>query len=181
MKAGLRRYARSQSGFTLVELLVASAIGVIVMTGLTSLLLTGWRAGTIATSRVAASGQIRSFQSEAYDDFALSALPGKTGCGSPPFTCPIVLNGSQASNMATPSINPNYKVVYSWNQLNKWLERTVGNNPPRHAATNVSAFSWYIAGGSPNQTVVVTLTVTIAGVPPYSETQTLQFYPRVNP
>ena len=181
MKARLRRYARSQGGFTLVELLVASAIGLIVMTGLTSLLLTTWRAGTIASSRVLASSQIRNFQSEAYEDFALSAVPDQAGCGTPPFTCPIRLNGAQASNVPTPVINRNYQVTYTWDQANQMLDRAIGNGAARHAATNVSLFSWYLAGAPPNQTVVVKITVTMPTVPPYSETQNLQFYPRVSP
>jgi prepilin-type N-terminal cleavage/methylation domain-containing protein len=179
VKASIRRYARSQSGFTLVELLVASAIGLIVMTGLTSLLLTAWRAGTIATSRVEASGQIRSFQFEAYDDFALSGVPTLTNCtaGSPP-PCTIALSGLLASNTAVP-VPASYQVAYVWDGVN--LDRQIGGGSSKHAATDVSAFSAYVAGTFPNQTVVVTMTVTIPGVPPYSETQTLQFYPRVNP
>lgn len=179
MRSALRRYAKSQDGFTLVEVIIASAIGLIVMTGLTSLVLSTWRAGTIATTRVVASGQIRSFQLDAYDDFALSVVPTLTNCtaGSPP-PCKIALSGSQASNAAVPSITF-YQVTYVWNGVN--VDRTVGNGTPRHAATNVTAFSAYLSGQPGNQTVVVTLTITMPGVPPYSETQTLQFYPRVNP
>jgi prepilin-type N-terminal cleavage/methylation domain-containing protein len=178
MKASLRRYARSQSGFTLIELLVASTIGLIVMTGLTSLVLTTWRAGAIASSRVEASGQIRNFQFEAYDDFALSGVPTLSNCttGSPP-PCTIALSGLLASNTNVP-VPANYQVSYAWDGVN--LDRHVGGNS-KHAATNVSAFSAYLAGTYPHQTVVVSMTVTIPTVPPYSETQTLQFYPRVNP
>lgn len=178
MKATLWRYARSQGGFTLVELLVASAIGLIVLTGLTSLVLTTWRAGAIATSRVEASGQIRSFQFEAYDDFALSGVPTLTSCsaGSPP-PCTIALSGLLASNSAVP-LPASFQVIYVWDGVN--LDRQTGGSA-KHAATDVSAFSAYLAGTSPHQTVVVTMTVTIPSVPPYSETQTLQFYPRVNP
>jgi hypothetical protein len=149
-----------------------------VMTGLTSLVLTTWRAGTIATNRVVASGQIRSFQFEAYDDFALSAVPDTSGCNPVPWTCPIRLIGTSASNSATPALS-SYQVTYTWDQTNHVLDRTVNGGGPRHAATNVSYFSWTV---TPNQTVVVTLTVTMAqSFPPYSETQTFQFYPRVNP
>ena len=179
MKASLRRYARSQGGFTLVELLVASAIGLILMTGLTSLVLTTWRAGSIAMSRVEASGQIRSFQSDADDDFALSGVPTLTSCtaGSPP-PCRIALSGLLASN-ADPPVLANYQVAYVWDGVN--LDRQIGAGGSKHAATDVSAFSAYLAGTFPNQTVVVTMTVTIPSVPPYSETQTLKFYPHVNP
>jgi hypothetical protein len=42
----------------------------------------------------------------------------------------------------------------------------------------VSAFSWYLDTTSTHPTVVVTISVTIQA---YTETQTLRFYPRVNP
>src|SRR5437660_11099009 len=102
MRALLLSQMRSQSGFTLVELLVASAIGLIVMTGLTSVVLTTWRAGTIATGRIEASGQIRSFQFDAYDDFALTGVPSLSGCGpgAPP-PCMTVLSGLQGHNSGT--------------------------------------------------------------------------------
>jgi len=176
MRAYFRRYVRSQSGYTLVELLVASAIGVIVMTGLTSVVLTTWRAGTIATSRVEASGQIRSFQFDAYDDFALSGMPTLSNCapGSPP-PCSITLSGLRASNSPSPIPSP-YTVTYTWDGTN--VDRQVGSSAPKHAATNVTAFSAVLSGSAPHQTVVVAMTVTVQA---YVETQTFQFYPHVNP
>ena len=67
---------------------------------------------------------------------------------------------------------------YTWDVLSGFLDRTAGTNPPVHAATNVTAFSYYVDGVAPNQTVVVSLTVTVQA---YSESQTLRFYPQVNP
>ena len=189
MKTALRSYAKSQSGYTLIELMVASAIGVIVLSGLTSVVLSSVRAGRVATSRIEASSQIRSFQFDAYDDFALSqvcagaslpttcnGVPTLSGCarGNPP-PCTISLSGLQASNAPVPVLSP-VQVTYTWDGVN--VDRKVGPNPARHAATNVTAFSAVIAGSYPYQTVVVTMTVDVQS---YSETQTLQFYPRVNP
>ena len=176
MNADLRRYAKSQSGYTLIELLIASAIGLIVMTGLASVVLTTWQAGNIATSRVEASSQIRSFQFDAYDDFALSGVPTLTNCApaSPP-PCTIALSGVQASNSATP-IPSAYGVTYTWDGTN--VDRQIGSNAAVHAATGVTAFAATIAGTAPHETVVVTMTVKVQS---YAETQTLQFYPRVNP
>src|SRR5206468_4261768 len=71
---------RGQAGFTLVELIVASAIGVILMTGLTSVVYTSYRSWSTASSRVEASGQIRNFQYFAYDDFSRSLLPANQSC-----------------------------------------------------------------------------------------------------
>ncbi len=179
MKATLLRYAKDQSGYTLVELIVASAIGLFVMTGLTSVVLTTWRAGTTATSRIEASGQIRNFQFEAYDDFALSSLPIPNGCAATaasPCTTPIVLQGVQASNATSPATSP-YQVTYTWDGGDR-LERQVGNNPPVDAATGVTAFSWYLDGSGSHQMVVVTISVMVQS---YTETQTLRFYPRVSP
>ena len=180
MKTTLARYVRSQGGFTLIEVLIASALGLIVMTALAQVVLTTWRAGVTATSRIEASGQVRNFQFNAYDDFALSNVPIPTGCAatkaSPCTTQPIVLQGVQASNSITPATSP-YLVTYTWDGVSL-LERKVGGNPPLHTATGVSDFSWYLDGSAPHQTVVVTISITVQS---YTQTQTLRFYPRVNP
>jgi prepilin-type N-terminal cleavage/methylation domain-containing protein len=171
-------YARSQNGYTLIEVIIASALGVVVMTALTSVVLTTWRAGTIATSRVEASSQIRSFEFYAYDDFARSGAPVPSGCGAPGNPCttqPLVLGGFQASNSATP-VPAAYQVTYKWDSAQQFLDRQVGSNAPLHAATSVSAFSWYVDPAS--QSVVVTLTVTVQA---YTQYQTFRFLPRLNP
>lgn len=173
--------ARSQQGFTLVELLVSTAIGVIVLTALTSVVFTSWRGWLTATGRVEASSQIRSFQSFAYDDFAQSALPpvpsGCAGTQASPCTVePIVLTGSRVANAPNPAVNFNYQVTYVWDGAGD-VDRIVANTPPVHAATGVATFSWYEQGLPPHQTVVITLSVTEES---YTETQTFEFYPRLN-
>jgi prepilin-type N-terminal cleavage/methylation domain-containing protein len=166
----------SQAGFTLVELMIASLIGLIVMTGVTSVVLTTTRAATVAQGRVEASNQIRNFQSDAYGDFALSGIPTLNSCAPiPPAPCTITLSGQQASNSVTPSPG-SLQITYSRNGTT--VDRTIGSNPPRPVASSVTGFSASIVGTPPYQTVVVTLTVTVAG---YTETQTMQFYPHVNP
>jgi type II secretory pathway pseudopilin PulG len=184
VKATASRYARDQGGYTLVELVIASAIGLMVMTGLTSVVLTTWRAGTTATSRIQTSAQIRNFQSKAYDDFALSTLPVPAGCpatAASPCSSAIVLQGSQASNYTTPDITP-YQVTYTWDDGAGILAREarLGTDPPAtfNAATGVTDFSWYLDGSGSHQTVVVTISVTVQS---YRQTQTLRFFPRVNP
>jgi prepilin-type N-terminal cleavage/methylation domain-containing protein len=176
VKTDLRRYSKSQGGYTLVELIVASAVGLLVMTGLTSMVLTSSRAGAVATSRIEASAQVRNFEFDAYGDFALSGVPVISSCalGDPP-PCTVALSGLQASNSTTP-VPVNYTVTYSWDGSN--VDRQIGSNPRVHAATGVTAFSAVLAGTPPYQTVVVTLTVTVQA---YAETQTLRFYPRVHP
>jgi len=179
MTGDLRRYARGQAGYTLVEVIVASAIGAILMAGLTSVILTSARANNIASSRIEASSQIRSFQFFAYDDFARSGIPEPSGCGTkgdPCTTQPIVLTGQQVANVATPAPSP-YQVTYAWDGTS-FLERTANNVPTIHAAVGVTGFSWYVDGTAPHQTVVVSMTVTVRS---YDESQTLRFYPRVNP
>jgi len=169
---------RSQGGYTLVELIVASAIGLMVMTGLTSVVFSSWRAAMAATSRIEASGQVRNFQFEAYDDFALSGVPTLSNCtaGSPP-PCTVALSG-----LRTPNSTVSVPVTYTWDGAN--VDRQVGGGAANHAATNVAAFSAFIDAADPRHpTVVVTMTVTVgAGAGQfYSESQTLRFYPRVNP
>ena len=181
MNDRLRNYASNQGGFTLVEVVIACAIGAILMTALTSVILTSVRASTIATSRIDASSQIRNFEFFAYDDFALGSVPSPSGCGTagnPCSTQAIVLSGTQVSNSVTP-VAASYQVSYTWDG-SSFLDRQIGANPATaiHAATNVTGFSWYVDGSAPYQTVVVSLTVTVQS---YSESQTLRFYPRVNP
>jgi prepilin-type N-terminal cleavage/methylation domain-containing protein len=162
----IAKYARSQNGFTLVEVVIAGAIGVILMTALTSVILTANRGVITATSRIEASGQIRTFESFAGDDFAQSAVPPTGGCGTagnPCTTQPISLSGT-------------YAVSYVWDG-SAFLDRTVGSNVI-HMATNASAFSWYVDTSSLHPAVVMTLTVTVQA---YSESQTFRFEPEVNP
>ena len=172
MNQNIRRHAKSQGGYTLVELIVASAIGAFVMAGLTSVFFTSWRAGTTATSRIEASAQVRNFQFDATDDFALSGAPIISSCApNDPPPCTITLSGLRYFNGAPSS----YQVIYTWDGSS--VDRKVGATA-NHAATNVSAFSVTVVGHAPYQTVVVTLTVTVQS---YAETQTLRFYPRLNP
>ena len=174
MKATLRRYRHSQGGYTLVEVVIAVALGALLMSALTSVVYTSVGAANIATSRIEASSQIRNFEFFAYDDFARSPLPAPSGCvGVPPTSCTIALTGQQVTNSTTPTPAP-YPVTYSWDVSSGFLERTVGSNPAIHAATNVSAFSYYL--DSSTRTVVVSLTVKVVS---YSESQTFRFYPRV--
>jgi prepilin-type N-terminal cleavage/methylation domain-containing protein len=182
MKPTIGAYVRSQDGFTLVEVVIASAIGLMLMTALTSVILTSVRAAATATSRIEASSQIRNFQMRAYDDFAASGVPDPSTCASPP-GCSIVLSGTQVSNSIAPTPAP-YQVTYVWNgTAGSPLDRQAGGST-EHLATSVSAFSWVLAGSAPNQTVVVSLTVTVQAYgtgQSYSQSQTLRFYPRVNP
>ena len=66
---------RRQAGYTLVELIIAMAIGAMVLGALTSIVVTTALSTNLATSRVDASNQVRNFQLTAYDDLALSNLP----------------------------------------------------------------------------------------------------------
>lgn len=180
MKVPPRSYFRSQSGYTLIEVIITSLIGMVVMSALTSVVLTTWRANTTATSRVEASSQIRNFQLRAYEDFARSRLPAIAGCGAsqgnPCTTTPVSVTGLQVNDPAKLSVSP-YTVSYAWDGV-RFLDRQAANDPPKHIATNVSGFSWYVDGN----TVVVNVTITIKDLqsnPVYSESQVLRFYPRV--
>jgi prepilin-type N-terminal cleavage/methylation domain-containing protein len=178
VRVSLQR-VQSQAGYTLVEVIIASAIGAILMAALTSVILTSVQATNTARSRVEASSQIRSFQFFARDDFAYSSLPVPNGCGTaanPCTTQPIVLSGLRASNSTTPVAAP-YTTTYTWDG-SAFVDRQAGSAPADHAAIDVTAFSWYLAGTAPKQSVIVAMTVTVSG---YSESQTLAFYPEVNP
>lgn len=158
MKPAVSRSTTGQDGYTLVELIITLGIGAILMSALTSVVLTSWRGVTIASSRVEASNQIRNFQTFAYDDFARSNILNLSGC-------------TQAAPCSTPIALAT--VTYAWDGSN-FLDRAT-SQATIHAATNVSAFSWFV---DTNSTVVVQLTVTVQ---PYSESQSFRFYPRLNP
>jgi prepilin-type N-terminal cleavage/methylation domain-containing protein len=170
---------RNQHGFTLVEVVITVAIGAVLMAGLTSVVLTSARATNVATARIEASSQIRSFQFLAYDDFARSLLPSPGGCtGTPPTRCTINLSGLQASNSIPPEVAP-FNVTYSWDGGTGYLDRN-----GKHAAAYVTAFSYDVDQAGQYPTVVVNLTVTIRNGSPndyYSQSQTMRFYPRVQP
>jgi prepilin-type N-terminal cleavage/methylation domain-containing protein len=186
MRVHVQACRNRQGGFTLVELIVATAIGLVVMAGLTSLMFTAYRADRQATSRVEAAGEIRSFQQSAIRDFALSALPGVPAtCGTQIQPCtqdPIQLNGcSISSTDGTTFVWQSRTVTYSWSSATEVVSRGVGSEPTIPTATNVSAFSWYVDGTPPDQSVVVTIAVTVdwAVNTPYTQSQILRFYPRV--
>jgi len=164
---------RGQAGFTLVELLIASALGVLVMTALAQVVLTTYQANQVATSRVDAAGQIRNFQQTAYDDFASSALPAApSGCGTSAQPCtqnPIQLQGCALSSAGAPQKR---SVSYAWSSGSGVVDRKVGATTVSPAASNVTAFAWYLDG----QTVVVSLTVKVHTI---TQSQTMRFYPRI--
>jgi prepilin-type N-terminal cleavage/methylation domain-containing protein len=169
-----------QGGFTLIELLVASAVGLIIMTGLTSVVLTTYRASQAASNRVEAAGEIRTFEQTAYGDFATSSLPPVPpgGCGSIGSPCihdPIQLQGCKMTNSITPTAQPS-TVTYAWPLGSSSIDRKIGPVSLNPAAAGVTAFSWYLDGTAPNRSVVVALTVQMGAV---TQSQTMRFYPRV--
>ena len=173
----LGRRHRSQAGYTLIELVIATALGVVVMGALTSVVLTGVVAANSATSRVEASAQIRNFELTAYDDFALSHAPAPSGCSylSPCTTQSLVLKGvTQPSGLSAP---PTRTVSYVWDAGQQAVTRQApaGN---RTVARNVTRFGWYVE----DRTVVVRLTVKVSFYnTSNAQSQTLRFYPRLTP
>lgn len=163
---------RGQAGYTLVEVIIATAIGALLLSALTSVVYTSWHASTIASGRVEASSEVRNFEYFAYDDFARSSLPAAGGClpASPCTTQPLSLSGVQVSN-STP-VPSGVSVIYAWDG-SQFLDRTL-NGVTEHMATDVTAFSWYV---DTNATVVASLTVTVQG---YSQSQSFRFHPELN-
>jgi prepilin-type N-terminal cleavage/methylation domain-containing protein len=103
------KYWRDQSGYTLIEVVITSALTLVVMSALTSVVLTSVRAANTATGRVEASSQIRNFEYRAYDDFAHSGVPAASCSVSVPCsTAPLVLSGPQWHS--SPPSASNYQV-----------------------------------------------------------------------
>ena len=172
---------RRQAGYTLVELIIAMAIGAMVLGALTSIVLTTALSTNVATSRVDASNQVRSFQLTAYDDMALSSVPTPSGCGTQLNPCtsePMVLQGHRVPNLATPAPPASYTVTYTWDAAQKTVTRqAAGAN--RTVAENVTDYRWYVDGSGATQEVVVNLTVTISSYnATYSEMGSFRFWPR---
>lgn len=162
---------KGQDGFTLVEVIIATAIGALLLSALTSVVFTSWHATTIASGRVEASSEVRNFEYFAYDDFARSTLPAAGGClpASPCTTRPLSLTGVQVSN--TTPVPSAVSVTYGWDG-SQFLDRTV-NGVTEHMAIDVTGFSWYVD----TNTVVVSLTVTVQG---YSQSQSFRFHPELS-
>ncbi len=181
MKPGLAARRNSQAGFTLIELVIATAIGLVVMSALTSVVLTTVIADNTAIAHVEASSQVRNFQFNAYDDFVQARPPAPTGCGTPGTPCTtqdLTLQGSKVPNQVGGVAVP-YTVRYAWDSGQRTVTRYAGPSS-RVVASNVTAYSWYIDSTGAKPTVVINLTVTIASYNvTYSDSQTLLFYPRV--
>lgn len=172
---------RRQAGYTLIELIVASAIGLMVMGALTSVVLTMALGANTATSRVEASAQIRNFQLTAYDDFAMGRPPSPVGCGTPVSPCTtqdMILDGSHMPNLTGAVATP-YTVRYTWDRSQGVVTRFVGITS-RVAASGVTSYSWYVDSSGAHPVVVVSMTVVVSFYnTSYAESQTLLFYPRV--
>jgi prepilin-type N-terminal cleavage/methylation domain-containing protein len=176
------RRRRQQAGYTLVELLVATAVGALIMVALTSIVLTTAISTNVATSRVDASSEIRNFQLSAYDDLAFSTLPTAPGCGTqgaPCTTQPMVLQGQRVPNLVNGAPAP-YTVTYTWDPVARTVTRQAGP-ASRPVAEDVTRYSWYTDQTAAHPTVVITLTVTVATYnASYNDTQTFRFVPMLS-
>lgn len=172
---------RRQAGYTLIELIIASAIGLMVMGALTSIFVTMALGANTATSRVEASSQIRNFQLTAYDDFALSRPPTPAGCGTPVSPCTtqdMVLTGDRMPNEIGAVAAP-FTARYTWDPNQQSVTRFVGSSS-RVAASSVTDYSWYVDQSGQHPVIVVNISVTVGFYnTSYTESQTLLFYPRV--
>ena len=171
----------SQAGFTLVEMLVATAIGAIVLSAVTSIVVTTVISTNVATSRVDAATQVRNFQLNAYDDTSRSSLPSAPGCGTAASPCTsqaMVLSGIRMPNTGGTPLP--YTVTYTWDPSQDVVVRQVGGGSSRIVASGVTRYAWYIDAATGHPTVVVSMTVTVNTYnASYSESQAFRFYPRL--
>jgi prepilin-type N-terminal cleavage/methylation domain-containing protein len=168
---------RGEAGFTLVEVLIASTISVLVMSGATMLLYTFYISNFIANSRLQTSGQIRNFQLAFNDDAVLasSSICPATPCDN---LTTLKLEGCRFSRGDPSPSNPSrFTAVYKWwpptTSSPGTVSRTVGGSTIQ-VARNVPGFTADVAG---DNSVTVTLTVQDSSKR-YSQTQTLYFHPR---
>lgn len=180
-KAELAARRNRQAGFTLIELIIATTLGLLVLSALTSVVLTMMMADNTASGRIEASSQVRNYQFAAYDDFVVARPPAPPGCGTATTQCTtqdLVLTGTRAPN--PPDAAPVSSTVrYTWDRSLQAVTRYAGTTS-RVVASNVTAYSWYVDRSGLYPTVVVNITVTIPSYnATYSASQTLRFYPRV--
>jgi len=180
------RRRRAQAGFTLIEVIIATALGLLVLSALTSVVMTTSMAAATITGRVETSAQIRNFQFAADDDFALARPPTPSGCGtsSSPCTTAIVLLGNLMPNDANPTVPAApFTVRYVWDPnlqiVTRFTEK--GQKPPAGSSLahhGVLVVHRYVGA---HHTVVIAMTVTVRGSfgTIYNESETLRFYPRV--
>jgi type II secretory pathway pseudopilin PulG len=178
-RLGARR--RRQAGFTLIELVIATALGVLVLGAMASVVVTTTMADNTARARIEASTQVRSFQAFADDDFVLARAPAPSGCGTsgnPCTTQDLLLQGSRVPNVIGGLAAP-YTVRYAWDAGQQKVTRYTGASSVI-VASNVTAYSWYVDRSSAKPTVVVRMTVTVVTYnATYSQSQTFLYSPRI--
>jgi prepilin-type N-terminal cleavage/methylation domain-containing protein len=181
MRAGVAARHRNQAGFTLIELMIASALGLMVMAALASVVLTSVISDNTAMGRIEASAQIRNFQATTYDDFVLARAPVPSSCGTSGNPCTseeLILRGLRVPNVVGGVAVPD-TVRYAWDPGQQQVIRYWGSSS-RIVASNVTTYSWYVDQSGGNPSLVVSMTVTIPSYnATYSESQTLRFYPRI--
>src|SRR6266849_2175759 len=126
MKATARH--RRQAGFTLIEVVIASALGLMVMGALTSVGLTTVLSDDIASARFEAGAQVRNLQFTAYDDFVHARAPVPAGCGTSGVPCTtqeLVLQGSRMPNEVGGVAAPD-TVRYAWDPALQVVTRYAG-------------------------------------------------------
>ncbi len=181
MNSKLAARRSRQAGFTLIELVIATALGVLVLGAIASVVVTTTMADNTARARIEASAQVGTFQAFADDDFVLARAPAPSGCGtsvSPCTTQDLVLQGSRVPNVTGGAPAP-YLVRYGWDPGQQQVTRYAGASSVV-VASNVRAYSWYVDRSSGKPTVVVRMTVTIVTYnATYSQSQTFLFSPRI--
>jgi prepilin-type N-terminal cleavage/methylation domain-containing protein len=179
--AELAARRKSQAGFTLIEVIIATTLGLLVLSALTSVVLTTMIADNTASGHIEASSQVRNYQFAAYDDFVLARPPAPPGCGTATTQCTtqdLVLTGTHAPNPPD-AVPVSYTVRYAWDPSLQVVTRYAGP-ASRVVASHVTAYSWYVDRSGLYPTVVVNITVTIPSYnATYSASQTLRFYPRI--
>lgn len=178
---------RSQAGFTLVEMMIASAMGAIVMGALSSVVWLATSSNASVDPRLQASGQVRNLQTALNADLT-SARPAPladSGCTQsvPCTTFPIQVRGPivpARTGLAQPDPVAHY-VTYCYIPAGSVVERFAGTltacpgaaGSGQAVARRLSSFSWYYTGTS----VVVSVSATVGS---YSTGQVLLFNPGDN-
>ncbi|MFN2463428.1 MAG: type II secretion system protein J [Candidatus Dormibacteria bacterium] len=163
--------ALSQGGFTLVEMIIATAVSSILLAGISVLVFTNFSASTIAAQRLQASGQLQNFQVAFYRDAALDNTATNRSPIIAAAPCDVVLAGRRRDAGGT--TNTSYSVEYKLSGSD--IRRTVAATTST-VARNVKLFTCALQSDGTFQVVISAQDTTGS----YTQSQTFRFYPRGN-
>ena len=177
-----------QSGYTLVELMIALTIATLVSAGLVSVLWGAFVASSSWGPKMSSAADVRSFNQLFYRDSLMAQNVTITTPSSTPTACPVdecvTLTGQDLKNPPAPPAAPNTEtLVITWcfDLAAQTLSRNTGTGCSG-ARTIIGDTQRHVTAFTPTKSgsagVTIVISVTDNSGQAYTETQTLYFQPR---